>query len=146
VGTLAWAVSVLYRLDSTLAAVERAVLLVIIGTTGTTHLPLTIGSRAAERGVPLLAINPEPNPFSELALGSGAGALLKGSAGALGARGGASAPRGLWRSGHGLHGPRGLPETRLTRLPVRSLFSEGAVALEPTIECLAVEPEHLRSS
>jgi len=71
----------LFRFESSLAAVERAALACVVGTTGTTNLPAQIGERAAARGVPLLVINPEPNPFSELAEQAGAGLFLRGLAG-----------------------------------------------------------------
>jgi NAD-dependent deacetylase len=70
----------LFRFDSSLAALSGAALLCVIGTTGTTNLPAQIGAGAAQRGVPMLVINPEPNPFSELALARG-GLFLQGQAG-----------------------------------------------------------------
>ena len=71
----------LFRFESSLAVVERAALLVVIGTTGATNLPRLIGERAARRGVPLLVINPERNPFADLVSASGAGAFIAGPAG-----------------------------------------------------------------
>lgn len=71
----------LFRFESSLRAADSAALLVVVGTTGTTNLPLQIGQRAARRGVPLLVINPEPNPFSELARGLPGSAFLEGTAG-----------------------------------------------------------------
>jgi NAD-dependent deacetylase len=71
----------LFRFESSLGAADDAALLVVVGTTGTTNLPLQIGERAARRRVPLLVINPEPNPFSELARGLPEGAYLEGRAG-----------------------------------------------------------------
>lgn len=71
----------LFRFESSLRAADSAALLVVVGTTGTTHLPLQIGQRAAHRGVPTLVINPEPNPFSELARGLPESAFLQGTAG-----------------------------------------------------------------
>lgn len=71
----------LFRFESSLRAADSAALLVVVGTTGTTNLPLQIGERAARRGVPMLVINPEPNPFSELARGLPESAFLEGTAG-----------------------------------------------------------------
>jgi NAD-dependent deacetylase len=71
----------LFRFESSLRAADSAALLVVVGTTGTTNLPLQIGQRAARRGVPMLVINPEPNPFSELACGLPESAFLQGTAG-----------------------------------------------------------------
>jgi NAD-dependent deacetylase len=70
----------LFRFESSLAALERAALLCVIGTTGTTNLPAQIGEGAARRGLPMLVINPEPNLLSELALPRG-GLYLQGRAG-----------------------------------------------------------------
>jgi len=71
----------LFRFESSLAAVERAALLVVIGTTGATNLPRLIGERAAQRGVPMVVINPERNPFADLVSASGLGVFLAGPAG-----------------------------------------------------------------
>jgi NAD-dependent deacetylase len=71
----------LYRFESSLAAASEAALLVVVGTTGTTNLPLQIGRRVAARGAPLVVINPEPNPFSELAQALPHGVFLEGRAG-----------------------------------------------------------------
>jgi NAD-dependent protein deacetylase/lipoamidase len=73
----------LFRFESSLAAVSRASLLIIVGTTGGTNLPAQIGQRAAHRGVPMIVINPEPNPFTALALGVPGSAYLEGLAGDL---------------------------------------------------------------
>lgn len=70
-----------FRFDSSLRAADSAALLVVVGTTGTTNLPLQIGQRAARRGLPMLVINPEPNPFAELAAAVPDGAFLQGTAG-----------------------------------------------------------------
>jgi NAD-dependent deacetylase len=71
----------LFRFESSLAAVERTSLLVVVGTTGGTNLPLQIGQHAARRGVPMIVINPEPNPFSELVRGVPGSTYLEGLAG-----------------------------------------------------------------
>ncbi|MEO8184716.1 MAG: Sir2 family NAD-dependent protein deacetylase, partial [Deltaproteobacteria bacterium] len=54
----------LFRLESSRRAAASAALLVVIGTTGATSLPLQIGELAARSDCPLVVINPEPNPFS----------------------------------------------------------------------------------
>jgi NAD-dependent deacetylase len=71
----------LFRFESSLRAADSAALLVVVGTTGSTNLPLQIGQRAARRGVPTLVINPEPNAFVELAGGLPEAAFLQGTAG-----------------------------------------------------------------
>jgi len=71
----------LFRFESSLEAADEAALLVVIGTTATTNLPLQIGERAARRRVPMIVINPDPNPFAELARGLPEGVYLEGRAG-----------------------------------------------------------------
>lgn len=71
-----------FRYESSLRAATRATLLVVIGTTGATTLPIRIGQIAHAQGTPIVVIDPEPNPFSEMAR-RGVGAYLEGSAGAL---------------------------------------------------------------
>jgi NAD-dependent deacetylase len=70
----------LFRFESSLRAADDAALLIVVGTTGTTNLPLQIGERAARKAA-VLVINPEPNPFSELARTLPEGAYLRGRAG-----------------------------------------------------------------
>jgi len=71
----------LFRFESSLRAADSAALLVVVGTTGTTNLPLQIGERAARHRVPTLVINPEPNSFCELVRGMPESAFLAGTAG-----------------------------------------------------------------
>jgi NAD-dependent deacetylase len=68
-----------YRADSAIAAAVRADLLVVAGTSGATNLPMQIGEIAARRGIPIVDVNPEANPFSSLA--TGRGVALRGSSG-----------------------------------------------------------------
>jgi NAD-dependent deacetylase len=70
-----------YRFDSSLRAAASAALLVVIGTTGTTNLPLQICEQALRRGTPLVVIDPEPNVFSERAASESSGIFLQGNAG-----------------------------------------------------------------
>ncbi len=71
-----------FRFESSLTAVEQAALLIVVGTSGATNLPMRMAHLARARGVPLLVIDPEPNPFSELTAGGG-GVFLRGTASAL---------------------------------------------------------------
>lgn len=71
----------LYRFESSLEAASTAALLVVVGTTATTNLPMRMGELAAARDTPLLVVDPEPTPFSELAAAVSAGAHLEGQAG-----------------------------------------------------------------
>jgi NAD-dependent deacetylase len=71
----------LYRFQSSMLAASDAALLVVVGTTGATNLPLQMARRAVERGIPMAVINPEPNPFSEMAQHLRHGVFLQGTAG-----------------------------------------------------------------
>ena len=71
----------LFRFESPRRAAGEASLLVVIGTTGATNLPLQIAEIAARAGTPLVVINPEPNPFSDWVERSAAGLYLQGRAG-----------------------------------------------------------------
>ena len=65
-----------FRFDSTIAAAERATLLVIIGTSGATTLPALMARAAAGAGATLVDINPEDNPFGDAARETG-GAVVR---------------------------------------------------------------------
>ena len=71
----------LFRLESSLAAAGRCALLIVVGTTGATNLPIQVGSVVARRGAPMLVINPEPNPFSRAVDQSDFGVYLQGTSG-----------------------------------------------------------------
>ncbi|MGB5350339.1 MAG: Sir2 family NAD-dependent protein deacetylase [Polyangiales bacterium] len=70
-----------FRFQSSIEAARRASLLIIVGTTGATSLPMHIGEIAAQRGVPMIIVNPEANPFSSLVQRADVGAFLPGTAG-----------------------------------------------------------------
>jgi NAD-dependent deacetylase len=69
-----------YRMDSALRAAGAADLLLVVGTSGATNLPMEIGRIAFQRGVALVDVNPEENPFAELARASPRGFFARGSA------------------------------------------------------------------
>ena len=69
-----------YRMDSALRAAALADLLLVVGTSGATNLPMQIGQLAYRRGAALVDVNPEPNPFAELAERSADGFFARGSA------------------------------------------------------------------
>jgi NAD-dependent deacetylase len=69
-----------YRMDSALAAAGAAELLLVVGTSGATNLPMQIGQLAYRRGAALVDVNPEANPFAELASRSRRGFFARGSA------------------------------------------------------------------
>jgi NAD-dependent deacetylase len=53
--------------DSSLASVEQADLLLVVGTSGATSLPMHMAQLAMARGIPLLDIDPEDNAFAAMA-------------------------------------------------------------------------------
>ena len=71
-----------FRFNSSLEAVASADLLLIVGTTGATNLPMQMGVLAARSGAALVDVNPSPNPFATLAKRTG-GFALQGKAGDL---------------------------------------------------------------
>ena len=70
-----------FRFESSIGAAVAADLLVVVGTTGATNLPLQIGALVARRGAAMIVINPEANPFTELAGSIEHGVFLEGTAG-----------------------------------------------------------------
>ncbi len=70
-----------FRFESSLAAAVRAALLVVIGTSGQTNLPIQIGSVVARRGAPMIVINQDESPFSRFAQNTSKGLFIQGSAG-----------------------------------------------------------------
>jgi NAD-dependent deacetylase len=71
----------LFRFESSLAAAVRASLLIVVGTSGQTNLPIQVGSVVAQRGAPMIVINQDESPFSRFAEKSGSGFFAKGTAG-----------------------------------------------------------------
>jgi NAD-dependent deacetylase len=69
-----------YRSDSALRLASQAELLLVVGTSGATTLPMRIAQYAYTRGAVLVDVDPEPNPFSEMALESPRGFFVRGSA------------------------------------------------------------------
>jgi NAD-dependent deacetylase len=69
-----------YRMDSALGAARAADLLLVVGTSGATNLPMQIGQIAFQRGAALVDVNPEGNPFAEMAEASPRGFFARGSA------------------------------------------------------------------
>ncbi|HVP69633.1 MAG TPA: Sir2 family NAD-dependent protein deacetylase [Anaeromyxobacteraceae bacterium] len=88
-----------YRFESTLRAAREADLLLVVGTSGATNLPMRVGQTCFGTGAAVVDVNPEENPFSELAAQSALGFFARGTAAdrlpeiarALGAGGGAAA-------------------------------------------------------
>jgi NAD-dependent deacetylase len=70
-----------FRIDSSVEAAWRASLLVVAGTSGATTLPNIIATTVARRGVPFVAVNDAPSPFTKLAEQSPRGWFARGTAG-----------------------------------------------------------------
>ncbi len=69
-----------YRMESALRAAGEASLLLVVGTSGATNLPMQIGQIAWRRAIAMVDVNPEPNPFAELAEASPRGFFARGTA------------------------------------------------------------------
>src|SRR5512140_1766916 len=69
-----------YRMESSLRAAGAADLLLVVGTSGATNLPMQIGELCWRRGAALVDVNPEENPFAEMASASPNGFFARGSA------------------------------------------------------------------
>jgi len=65
-----------YRARTALEVSDEAQLLIVVGTSGATSLPWQIGSAAQRRGIPIIDVNPEESPFSQLARASPGGGWL----------------------------------------------------------------------
>jgi NAD-dependent deacetylase len=70
-----------YSMQSALRAAGAADLLLVVGTSGATNLPMQIGELCWRRGAALVDVNPEDNPFAELARRSERGFFARGGAG-----------------------------------------------------------------
>jgi len=69
-----------YRFESTMKAANGADLLLVVGTSGATNLPMQVGQTCFVQGAGLVDVNPEENPFSELAERSPLGFFARGTA------------------------------------------------------------------
>jgi len=72
-----------YHFQSSLQAAENTDLLLTVGTSGSTNLPNQVAWLVYQNGGMIIDINPEKNPFSELAEKSKGGAYLRGSSARL---------------------------------------------------------------
>ncbi|HET6923624.1 MAG TPA: Sir2 family NAD-dependent protein deacetylase [Anaeromyxobacteraceae bacterium] len=69
-----------YRMQSALRAAGEASLLLVVGTSGATNLPMQIGELCWRRGIAMVDVNPESNPFAELAESAPLGFFARGTA------------------------------------------------------------------
>lgn len=60
-----------YHYHSSRAAAHKASALISVGASGSTNLPMQMGTVMAQRGALLVDINPTSNPFAQMALESG---------------------------------------------------------------------------
>ena len=60
-----------YRSESALRLSANASILIVVGTTGSTSLPMQIGMHCVRRGIPVIDVNVEANPFAEMAAHGG---------------------------------------------------------------------------
>jgi NAD-dependent protein deacetylase/lipoamidase len=73
-----------FRFESSLRAASAASLLLVVGTSGATNLPMQVGQMALRQGATIVDINPDENPFSEMAQRAGErGFFLQGPSGAF---------------------------------------------------------------
>lgn len=70
----------LFHFESSIRAAASASLLFVVGTSGSTNLPMQVGGIAAQRGIPMVVINQDPSPFSRFAEESDSGHFAQGSA------------------------------------------------------------------
>jgi NAD-dependent deacetylase len=70
-----------YRMETALGAARKASLLLVVGTSGATNLPMQIGRLCFDREVALVDVNLQENPFSEMAQAAARGFFARGSAG-----------------------------------------------------------------
>jgi NAD-dependent deacetylase len=68
-----------YRFESAVEAASTADALLVVGTTGTTSLPAHMLQIAKARGLPVVDINPNDNPFAHAAI-AGPGTWVQSSA------------------------------------------------------------------
>ncbi len=69
-----------YRMQSALRAADQASLLLVVGTSGATNLPMQIGEICWRRHAALVDVNPEYNPFAEMAESIPQGFFARGTA------------------------------------------------------------------
>ena len=71
-----------FRFESSIGAASRADVLLVVGTSGATNLPMQVGMIVSSRGALIVDVNPDPNPFSRMAE-QGGGFFLQGPAGGV---------------------------------------------------------------
>lgn len=72
-----------FRFDSTISAAGRASVLLVVGTSGATTLPALTARTAASAGATIVDVNPEDNPFADVARQTGGVAIRATASSAL---------------------------------------------------------------
>ena len=72
-----------YRFDSALTAAAQTDLLIVVGTSGATNLPNQVARTVFRRGGAIVDVNPNDNPFAELARKSERGFVCRGPAASI---------------------------------------------------------------
>jgi NAD-dependent deacetylase len=70
-----------FRFESSLRAASTASLLIVVGTAGQTNLPLHVGAIVAQRGAPMIFVNPEPTLFTNMVESNDNGLYIEGTSG-----------------------------------------------------------------
>ncbi len=70
-----------FRFSSSLNAAMAADLLLVVGTSGATNLPMQVGQVCLGRGATMVDVNPDENPFSEMTRHADSGFFLQGGGG-----------------------------------------------------------------
>ncbi len=70
-----------FRFNSSLQAAMAADMLLVVGTSGATNLPMQVGQVALARGATIVDINPDENPFAKMAEQADSGFFLQGGGG-----------------------------------------------------------------
>lgn len=70
-----------FRSNTAMMRAEGSDLLIVAGTSGSTNLPMQIGTFFARKRRPMIDVNPNANPFGELAVNSGVGLTLRAPSG-----------------------------------------------------------------
>jgi NAD-dependent deacetylase len=69
-----------YRADSAIRAAAQADLLIVVGTSGATNLPMQIGALCLRQGAAIVDLNPQANPFAIIAERAEHGCAIRGKA------------------------------------------------------------------
>jgi NAD-dependent deacetylase len=69
-----------FKFESSIAAAIESSLLVVVGTSGQTNLPMKVGGIVTKRGSQMVVVNQDPSPFTEMADSNPHGFFAQGTA------------------------------------------------------------------